>query len=153
MKIWKCKPFLIWTQIVIMDSSQYPLSKHIAPLCEIIHNPVIRCNGSDLETTILNKTVAAPKGKTAGNKNIYLYIYMYRIVQTLLLMSIRNVRLHVAWYSHNGWMPLLGLHSIRGINDTMTTFGWCKSLSMSKSQWQMMTPPRKTLPKTHSVLC
>ena len=31
---WKCKPFRIQTQLVSMDSSQCPLSKHVSPLCE-----------------------------------------------------------------------------------------------------------------------
>lgn len=57
-----------------MDSSQYPLSMHVAPVCEIINNQFITCIRSDSETTVLNKTIAASKGKLQG-ENIYLYLY------------------------------------------------------------------------------
>ena len=49
--ILKCKAFLSQTQIASVDSSQCPpLSKHVAPLCEITNRQFIK---NDLETTYL----------------------------------------------------------------------------------------------------
>lgn len=70
--ITKYKPCLIWTQIGSMDSSQWTLSKHVAPLCAIKdHQFILRNTRSGLESTVVKGNRVATPGVIEKSTTIF----------------------------------------------------------------------------------
>lgn len=88
---WKCKLFLIQTEIIWMDSSQFPLSKHVSLRSErTADHCSTRSIRSVLEAPVLKKGVATPglymlklqliwAGNQRWDKNVFTYMPWVRI--------------------------------------------------------------------------